>query len=508
MEKTKFRSGLEKRWHEELEKLGIEHHYEAMKIPMTIDGIETTYTPDFILPGQGVVIEVKGSHKWAGKSMQKTRTLAKMGYIVLKCVDEGKFNFIDNDNCDCFVLLCPNCSKHLFACSVYEECPFCKNVERKEIVRDGKTGITAWKKKRQNEKWLFDKSAFDRINNTLSKDVMDLHKGVYEKLCGNPRHIDYDSSMISKLNDLFDKYPNMDEVRDFVFSSIDTLSIRLNSNISFPPILLEGSPGCGKTSFATELGKILANDNYRKIEVSNGIAGFTLTGTDRGYSSAEPGLILQAMFTDGFSPIKNPVIIIDEIDKCDRSSHPVEPVFHTLLERKSAQVYTDNFFGVPVDASRVNYIGLCNDSSAVSKTILDRFKHFKIRDYTAIEMRDIVIPCIYRDWLVQENLDPTRIPKNLSLEIREIVHKRSDGKPRKIIPVLNELLRKYLYTDPETSLTISLFTKKELKKWQSLCGEENRVIEEDEEDEISDDGIGFLNETNDLISYLPVFSED
>ena len=73
MDNYDFRSSLEVNWHEELEKLGIEHQYETLKVSMKIDGVETTYTPDFVLPAQGLVIEVKGSHPWEGKSMQKTR---------------------------------------------------------------------------------------------------------------------------------------------------------------------------------------------------------------------------------------------------------------------------------------------------------------------------------------------------------------------------------------------------------------------------------------------------
>lgn len=469
MDNYDFRSSLEVNWHEELEKLGIEHQYETLKVSMKIDGVETTYTPDFVLPAQGLVIEVKGSHPWEGKSMQKTRMLAKMGYSVLKCTGEGKFNFIGNDSSSCFILKCPACSRHFFSCSLDETCPFCSDDTVKDLVYDGSEGISAWRTRKELDRWLFDKEAFDRIHNTLRSESRDAHQNVYEKLCGVPHMLRYTNDMIEKLKSLFQKYPNMNEVERFFFSVIDTLPVRNDQTISFPPILLEGSPGCGKTSFAMELGKIIAEKNHLKIELSNGVVNFTIAGSDRGFNNSETGIILKAMYSDGFSPVKNPLIILDEIDKCQSNTYASESVFHTLLEKRSAKVFTDNFFGIPVDASKVNYIGLCNDSTRISRSIMDRFKHFYIRDYTRKELRDTVIPGIYENWLHDEQVNLARVPRHLSREIREKILKLCNGKPRKIVPLLNDFLRIYLHKDSTTYTFISLFTTRERKNWKSLC---------------------------------------
>ena len=165
-------------WHEELEKLGIEHQYETLKVSMKIDGVETTYTPDFVLPAQGLVIEVKGSHPWEGKSMQKTRMLAKMGYSVLKCTGEGKFNFIGNDSSSCFILKCPACSRHFFSCSLDETCPFCSDDTVKiwctMEVKEYQLGAP--------EKSLIDGSSIKkRLTGYITR--FEILSGIYIKMC-------------------------------------------------------------------------------------------------------------------------------------------------------------------------------------------------------------------------------------------------------------------------------------------------------------------------------------
>jgi len=53
-----YRSGLEERVSEELDKSGVKYEYETQKIKYRVEE-DRTYTPDFILPN-GIIIETKG----------------------------------------------------------------------------------------------------------------------------------------------------------------------------------------------------------------------------------------------------------------------------------------------------------------------------------------------------------------------------------------------------------------------------------------------------------------
>ncbi len=54
-----YRSGLEERIAEQLDKLGIEYQYEEVKLKYIKPASEHIYTPDFVLPN-GIIVETKG----------------------------------------------------------------------------------------------------------------------------------------------------------------------------------------------------------------------------------------------------------------------------------------------------------------------------------------------------------------------------------------------------------------------------------------------------------------
>ena len=55
-----FRSGLEKSMANRLVSLGIDFEYETFKIPFLQPAKKRTYTPDFIIKSNGIIIETKG----------------------------------------------------------------------------------------------------------------------------------------------------------------------------------------------------------------------------------------------------------------------------------------------------------------------------------------------------------------------------------------------------------------------------------------------------------------
>lgn len=55
-----FRSGLEKRISDDLEAKHVPFEYEKLKIGYTVPEREATYTPDFVLLSNGIIVESKG----------------------------------------------------------------------------------------------------------------------------------------------------------------------------------------------------------------------------------------------------------------------------------------------------------------------------------------------------------------------------------------------------------------------------------------------------------------
>ena len=67
-----FRSGLEEKVADLLVTLGVDYEYEEASYPYTI---QHSYTPDFVLPNNGVILEVKGY--WDPPSRRKIRQVIK-----------------------------------------------------------------------------------------------------------------------------------------------------------------------------------------------------------------------------------------------------------------------------------------------------------------------------------------------------------------------------------------------------------------------------------------------
>lgn len=55
-----FRSGLEKRIADDLNQRGIRYEYEKLKLSYTVPERQTTYTPDFVMLENNIIVEGKG----------------------------------------------------------------------------------------------------------------------------------------------------------------------------------------------------------------------------------------------------------------------------------------------------------------------------------------------------------------------------------------------------------------------------------------------------------------
>jgi len=77
------------------------------------------------------------------------------------------------------------------------------------------------------------------------------------------------------------------------------------------PLLLVGPPGIGKSHWSRLLGDQLSVPTA-VIEATSEPASFSVTGSQRGWSSSQPGKPIQGILA---SSIANPVLVVDEIEK-------------------------------------------------------------------------------------------------------------------------------------------------------------------------------------------------
>jgi len=177
-----------------------------------------------------------------------------------------------------------------------------------------------------------------------------------------------------QLMHLRERFPNFDAPIRFLAEQSAYATLR---GVPFRPmpILLAGPAGCGKTSFTAALAELLGSRS-EVLNMASQSCGFAISGMDRGWSSARPGLVFEALQQ---GPTLSPVIVLDEIDKTglDARSSPLGPLY-SLLEPSSARAFCDEYAGFRIDASQVVWLATANDTGAIPTPLLSRFRVFQV----------------------------------------------------------------------------------------------------------------------------------
>jgi len=239
---------------------------------------------------------------------------------------------------------------------------------------------------------------------------------------------------------LGDKYPHMKGALQIVRDFLD-ISRLAEGPSSLPSLLLAGPPGAGKTAFALDLAKALGVPS-RVVNSASLTHSFVLGGIDAVWASAKEGMILDVLLEG----VGNPVMILDEIDKAGRSlsgsksSGGIEDFLLNVLEPVTARKYADEFLSAahPVDASKVQWIFTANDLKGLSKPLLSRLTVVSVREPALDELREVIIPSLYRDILEEYGLSG-KAPESLSEESVESI----SGSPREARKRILRLLAGY-----------------------------------------------------------------
>ncbi len=177
------------------------------------------------------------------------------------------------------------------------------------------------------------------------------------------------------MDHLYDDLPNFGDVLDDVRRQL-ALCEDSRDALEITPLLLLGPPGVGKTHFARALSLLLGT-GLGFVSMSSMTAGWVLSGASSQWKGARPGKVFETLVDGQYA---NPVMVVDEIDKAG-GEHAYDPLgaLYSLLEHDTAQVFTDEFAEVAIDASQVIWVATANDARSIPDPLLNRMNVYEVQ---------------------------------------------------------------------------------------------------------------------------------
>ncbi len=204
-----------------------------------------------------------------------------------------------------------------------------------------------------------------------------------------------DCTDIKKVKTALDKkHYGLKQVKDKI---LEYLSVQIKTKKVPQAILcLVGPPGTGKTSLAISIAEAL-NKHFTKISLGGADDESDILGFRRTYVGALPGRILKGMVKAG---TKNPLFLLDEIDKIGKS-HRGDPAAALLevLDPSQNFRFEDHFLEEPFDLSKVMFITTANYLENIPEPLMDRMEIIQLSSYTEVEKYHIAT-----EYLIPENL--------------------------------------------------------------------------------------------------------
>jgi len=199
------------------------------------------------------------------------------------------------------------------------------------------------------------------------------------------------------------------EIKERILEYLAVLKLKKEEGLSItraPILLFVGLVGTGKTTLAYSIAEALGRKFVRLPFGGMGDA-LQLRGQSRSYPEAEPGQIIKGLRRAG---TKNPVILLDEIDRvADKARSEIMGVLIELLDPEQNSAFVDHYIDYPFDLSEVLFVATCNNTTNISPAVLDRLEAIRMPSYTDEEKiiigRDYIFPKAIRECgLKKENV--------------------------------------------------------------------------------------------------------
>ena len=227
-----------------------------------------------------------------------------------------------------------------------------------------------------------------------------------------------------------------------------------NKDLKSPIITLVGPPGCGKTSIAMSIAASL-NRKFYKMSVGGLNDSLELTGSRKTYLGASPGKIMGAIIK---TDVKNPVILIDEVDKMVKNykGDPAATLLEIIDETQN-KYFVDNYIEDTFDLSKVFFIMTANSEDDIPYTLKDRMEIIHIDGYSTVDKIDIA-----KNYLLKNIFEEYNVNYKITKDVIEYIVTKytKESGVRNLKRILEKLIRKIIINEKELkTITTSIVSK-------------------------------------------------